>query len=74
LALFHLKRLEIIQPVIGADPQLYVYNCTVADAGDTDVRTYQFTSEYPTQLDAEEICFEIKGALDPDTYDDTTCA
>jgi hypothetical protein len=73
VALFHLKRLEIIQPVIGSDPQLYTYNITLADASESDIRTLQMTTEYPEQASAEDICLFIKGTLDPDTYDDDTC-
>jgi len=74
MALFHLKRLEIIQPVIGSDPQLYTYNVTCADASESDIRTFQFTSEYPTQLTPLELCQDIKAELDPDEYDDPLCA
>jgi len=73
MAEFHLKRLEIIQPVIGSDPQLYVYNATLADESESDIRTFQNTSEYPDQLTPMEICTWLRNAVDPDTYDDPLC-
>jgi len=67
MANYRLQRLTVYQPVIGADPQRYVYDAELVDTTSGAPLVVQVIPDTEAPFEALEICQAITDSISPDT-------